>query len=128
MKSETISADTLLATAILFVACAEHVEGVPDQLPCVRHLVADDALTRKVKALVTALSFDDFLILCQKSLREEEKLSLLLNLHDHCEDGENLSVIARQILKRFTDALGHSVHGLDRHLAALQVKRLIWQV
>ena len=73
------------------------------------------------------LSFDDFLTLCQRGLPQEQRLSLLLNLHDHCGDTDKLSAISAHLLDRFTEALGQSVDDLDEHLAVLQVKQRLWQ-
>ncbi|MFM7226827.1 MAG: hypothetical protein ACKO10_04680 [Betaproteobacteria bacterium] len=127
MKSEAISIDTIFATAILFVACAEHVEAVPELMASVRHLLMDESLIRKVQALVAYLTFDDFLNLCQSTLREDQKLSLLLNLHDYYANTDKLSAVGSFILERFTKSLGNSVTDLDDHLAVLQVKQRIWQ-
>ncbi len=127
MKSETISADTIFATALLFFACAEHVEAVPELMASIRQMLSDDYLMRKVQATVAYLSFDDFLNLCRSSLREDQQLSLLLNLHDQFGLAEKPSAVSGVLLDRFTEALGQSVDDLDRHLAALQVKQRLWQ-
>ena len=127
MKSETISADTIFATALLFFACAEHVEAVPELMASIRQMLSDDYLMRKVQATVAYLSFDDFLNLCRSSLREEQQLSLLLNLHDQFGLAEKPSAVSGVLLDRFTEALGQSVDDLDGHLAALQVKQRLWQ-
>lgn len=127
MKSEAISADTLFAAALLFVACAEQVEAVPELMASARQILSDDYLMRKVQGIVAHLSFDDFLTLCQRSLGEEQRLSLLLNLHDHCSGAYKGSAIGTHLLDRFTEALGQSVDDLDQHLAVLQVKQRLWQ-
>lgn len=127
MKSETITAETIFATALLFFACAEQMEAVPELMTSVRQMLSDDYLMRKVQAIVAYLSFDDFLKLCQRSLGQEQQLSLLLNLHDHCGGSEKSSAIGTYILDRFTEALGDSVNDLDEHLAALKVKQRLWQ-
>lgn len=127
MKSEAISAETIFATALLFFACAEHAEAVPELMASVRQMLSDDYLMRKVQAIAACLSFDDFLKLCQRSLGREQQLSLLLNLHDHCGVDGKLSAIGTHILDRFTEALGQSAHDLDEHLAALKVKHRLWQ-
>ncbi len=93
----------------------------------VRQMLSDDYLMRKVQAIVACYSFDDFLSLCQRSLPQEQQLSLLLNLHDHCGGADKLSAISSHILDRFTEALGQSVDDLDEHLAVLQVKQRLWQ-
>ncbi len=93
----------------------------------VRQMLADDYLMRKVQAIVAYLSFDDFLKLCQRSLGQEQQLSLLLNLHDHCGGTDKSSAVGTYILDRFTEALGHSVYDLDDHLEALKVKQRLWQ-
>jgi len=127
LKSEAISIDTIFATAILFFACAEHVEAVPELMASVRHLLMDESLIRKVQALVAYLTFDDFLNLCQSTLREDQKLSLLLNLHDYYAHTDKLFAVGSFILERFTESLGNSVSDLGDHLAVLQVKQRIWQ-
>jgi hypothetical protein len=127
LKSEAISAETIFATALLFFACAEHAEAVPELMASVRQMLADDYLMRKVQAIVAYLSFDDFLKLCQRSLGQEQQLSLLLNLHDHCGGTDKSSAVGTYILDRFTEALGHSVQDLDDHLEALKVKQRLWQ-
>ena len=127
MKSEAISAEAIFATALLFFACAEHVEAVPELMASVRQMLSDDYLMRRVQAIVAYLSFDDFLTLCQRSLPQEQRLSLLLNLHDHCGGADKLSAISSHLLDRFTEALGQSVDDLDEHLAVLQVKQRLWQ-
>ena len=127
MKSEVISTETIFATALLFFACAEQMEAVPELMASVRQMLSDDYLMRKVQAIVNHLSFDDFLKLCQRSLGQEQQLSLLLNLHDHCGGTEKSSAIGTYILDRFTEALGQSVQDLDEHLAVLQVKQRLWQ-
>ena len=128
MKSEALSIDTIFATSILFFACAEQVEAVPELMASARHLLMDQPLMRKVQALVAYLTFDDFLNLCQSTLREDQKLSLLLNLHDYYAGTHRLSNVGSIILERFTESLGHSVSDLDEHLAVLQVKQRIWQL
>lgn len=127
MKSEVISADTIFATALLFFACTEHVEAVPELMASIRQMLSDDYLMRKVQALVAYLSFEDFLNLCRSNLREDQQLSLLLNLHDQFGLAEKPSAVSRVLLDRFTEALGQSVDDLDGHLAALQVKQRLWQ-
>lgn len=127
MKSEAISAETIFATALLFFACTEQVEAVPELMASIRQMLSDDYLMRKVQAMVAYLSFDDFLNLCRSSLREDQQLSLLLNLHDQFGLAEKPSAVSSVLLERFTEALGQSVNDLDEHLAALQVKQRLWQ-
>ncbi len=127
MKSEAISAETIFATALLFFACTEQVEAVPELMASIRQMLSDDYLMRKVQAMVAYLSFDDFLNLCRSSLREDQQLSLLLNLHDQFGLAEKPSAVSSVLLERFTEVLGQSVDDLDEHLAALQVKQRLWQ-
>ena len=103
------------------------MEAVPELTASVRQMLSDGYLMRKVQAIVNHLSFDDFLKLCQRSLGQEQQLSLLLNLYDHCGGTEKSSAIGTYILDRFTEALGQSVHDLEEHLAVLQVKQRLWQ-